>query len=533
VALTGIVAQRDGWQHQAEGLALTHTALGMAAVAAAKHAGRRSSSRLGTSQVRTLGAESDRLGTGKTGPANELEPTRAELAAPAAAADKRIAILEGELASARQRLLLRENENHSLQVSLDLMADEKSRLTRRLAESNASLSVQADRAEAVNRRLSELETELGLANSGSGLRDIEDLLLQKSLGSVVKENERLSCRLTQSNLAVEKTGAQLKKMKAALTATEAERNRLAAALEEANKKLRTETRALNARLEAMSSHVIATEKQLADMRQRLLACTEQMRTVLITVEAERNQLAAAVDEVNEKRKGETRALNARLEAMASRAVAAEKQLAEARQNLLERTGRMETALVTMEAERNKLAVALQEANEKHRVETDTLNARLDTMSSRAVEAEKLPVEVRQSLLSRTEERRSAGPNIVDANVARNGANEKLDLLLIMFKARDASMTHAEARIKSLTEQVAQLKAQTAEAGTQENVEVLNSWLPREPVAEAAHDTVLTNCAATQREFDDHAGRNDRHSPCSQALSIEAILSSTITFGNAA
>jgi chromosome segregation ATPase len=226
-------------------------------------------------------------------------------------------------------------------------------------------------------------------------------------------------------------------------------------------------------------------------------------------------------------------LNARLEAMASRAVAAEKQLAEARQNLLERTGRMETALVTMEAERNKLAVALQAANEKHRVETDTLNARLDTVSSRAVEAEKLLVEVRQSLLSRIEERRSAGRNIVDANVARNGANEKLDLLLIMFKARDASMTHAEARIKSLTEQVAQLKAQTAEAGTQENVEVLNSWLPREPVAEAAHDTVLTNCAATQREFDDHAGRNDRHSPCSQALSIEAILSSTITFGNAA
>jgi len=82
----------------------------------------------------------------------------------------------------------------------------------------------------------------------------------------------------------------------------------------------------------------------------------------------------------------------------------------------------------------------------------------------------------------------------------------------MFKARDASLTHAEARIKSLTEQVAQLKAQTAQAGTQENVEVLNSWLPREPVAEATHDTVLTNCAATQREFYDHAGRNDRHLP---------------------
>jgi chromosome segregation ATPase len=237
-----------------------------------------------------------------------------------------------------------------------------------------------------------------------------------------------------------------------------------------------------------------------------------MRTVLITVEAERNQLAAAVDEANEKRKGETHALNARREGMASRAVAAEKQLAEARQNLLERTGRMETALVTMEAERNKLAVALQAANEKHRVETDTLNARLDTVSSRAVEAEKLLVEVRHSLLSRTEERRSAGRNIMDANVARNGANEKLDLLLKMFKARDASLTHAEARIKSLTEQVAQLKAQTAQAGTQENVEVLNSWLPREPVAEATHDTVLTNCAATQREFYDHAGRNDRHLP---------------------
>jgi chromosome segregation ATPase len=59
------------------------------------------------------------------------------LGAQSAAASKRITELEGELGSARERLILRENDNRLLQTSLNLIVSENSRLSRRLAESEA------------------------------------------------------------------------------------------------------------------------------------------------------------------------------------------------------------------------------------------------------------------------------------------------------------------------------------------------------------------------------------------------------------
>jgi hypothetical protein len=561
-------------------------------MAAAKHARRRPAPRRGTSHVRTLGAESEpRPETGKTEPANESEPTHAgpaplqrlhvardsgagprpkehreTLTTEVAAADKRIAKLEGELASARQRLVVRENENRSLQTSLDLMIDEKSRLSHRLMESDAARSALSAAAKT---RLAELEVELGLAREGPSLQAIEDHLLQTSLSSMAKENERLSCRLAQGDLAAEKAASHLKKLKAALTATEAERNRLAAAVKKGEERRQTETHVLNARLEATSSHAVATEKQLAEMRQRMLTCTEQMRTVLITVEAERNQLAAAVDDANQRLHGETRALNARLEAMSARAVAAEKLLAEVqqrslarteqlatalvtaeaqrnqlaaavdeanqrregethalkarleatsaravaadkllaevRQSLLPRTEQLEMVLVTVEAERNKLAVAFHEAREKYRTETHTLNARVEAISLRAMAAEKLLVEVRRSLLTCTEERRSAERDVADAAVASHGADEKLDLLLKGFKTRDMALTHAEERIKSLAERIAQLETEAGRAGSQKSIEELNS------------------------RGDNCAGHNSKYLQRAQAVPTGTLLADTITF----
>lgn len=61
--------------------------------------------------------------------------TLAARAARAAIADKRATELENELSLARERLILEENEKHSLQVSLDLTISECSRLSSRLVES--------------------------------------------------------------------------------------------------------------------------------------------------------------------------------------------------------------------------------------------------------------------------------------------------------------------------------------------------------------------------------------------------------------
>jgi chromosome segregation ATPase len=53
--------------------------------------------------------------------------------------DSRTAELEDDLISARERLAILENQNHSLQKSLDLMISESLRLARALSESETTL----------------------------------------------------------------------------------------------------------------------------------------------------------------------------------------------------------------------------------------------------------------------------------------------------------------------------------------------------------------------------------------------------------
>jgi len=81
MAHTANAAQRDGWQYQADHLALTHTAVGIAAMVVAKKARRRPALRDVTCQPWTSNAEfEDGLESGEISLANELERTRAKLA---------------------------------------------------------------------------------------------------------------------------------------------------------------------------------------------------------------------------------------------------------------------------------------------------------------------------------------------------------------------------------------------------------------------------------------------------------------------
>jgi chromosome segregation ATPase len=292
MALTGKKAPRDGWRHQAERFAHTHTAVATAVMAATEQARRRPLSKPVSCDFPTHGAECERgLETSKTEPANEIEPTRVELAEleqqvaretaatwilnarrdtlaarAARAAEKRIAELEGDLGSEREQLVLLENENHSLQSSLEL---------------------------------------------------------------TVSENSRLSCRLTESDAAGDRARSQLEQMKTTLTSVEAERNRLAAAGHEARSQLEQTTAALV----MMEAERIKLSFAVNEARSKL----EQMKEALATAKAERITLSFAVDEVNKKRQTEANTLNTRLGAMSERAVTAEKLLAKAQQRLLART----------------------------------------------------------------------------------------------------------------------------------------------------------------------------------------------------
>ena len=55
-------------------------------------------------------------------------------------AEKRIIGLEGELAAAREKLALLEDEKRSLQIAVDQALNETARLTRRLTESENTLT---------------------------------------------------------------------------------------------------------------------------------------------------------------------------------------------------------------------------------------------------------------------------------------------------------------------------------------------------------------------------------------------------------
>jgi hypothetical protein len=162
MALTGRKTQRDGWQQQAERLALNHTAVATTTMATAEQAQHRTISNSASCDLRTGSSEfQHRLeasifelvpepNSSRTRfvdqeqriarPAaaawllNGRRETLAARAARTASAEKRVAELEDELGLTHERLILEENENFSLQLSLDLTISENSRLSSQLAE---------------------------------------------------------------------------------------------------------------------------------------------------------------------------------------------------------------------------------------------------------------------------------------------------------------------------------------------------------------------------------------------------------------
>jgi len=81
-------------------------------------------------------------------------------------ADKRVVSLESELNAARQRLLMIEDEKRSQQISLDKISVEAARVSRKLAETEASLTATQGRLRHVEGNFAELSTERArLANA--------------------------------------------------------------------------------------------------------------------------------------------------------------------------------------------------------------------------------------------------------------------------------------------------------------------------------------------------------------------------------
>jgi chromosome segregation ATPase len=209
---------------------------------------------------------------------------------------------------------------------------------------------------------------------------------------------------------------------------------------------------------------------------------------------------------------------------------------------------MDISLAAAENERATLATARDEANERHQSQTYALHVQLEAQHSRAATAEELLSKGRQTLATRTEEVRVLERKLVDATLARDATEktvewltaardaldgktreleqgrasltEQCNSLAEALKARETSLAHAEQKIKSLTDRIAEIEvdARAYRAKTDQHIDDLNANLQRErvelAVAQGALETTRRDYAQLQRDLlaGREASRRKRSAP---------------------
>jgi chromosome segregation ATPase len=124
-------------------------------------------------------------------------------------------------------------------------------------------------------RIAELETQHLAAQEDLTHRENENRSLQTSLDLSVVEGARLSGQLWDSGVEAEAQRLRFDTLKAALLASEGERGRLTAAMQEASDLHRIELETLTSRLEGMTVQAVVAESKLADVRKSLALRTEE------------------------------------------------------------------------------------------------------------------------------------------------------------------------------------------------------------------------------------------------------------------
>jgi chemotaxis protein MotB len=335
--------------------------------------------------------------------------------------------------------------------------------------------------------------------------------LKSNSSDLESDNQRLTRELTSAQQSVEELEGEKVKLTGELSAVRVAIANLEKRLgEEASngRALGDEKRLLIERAETADKRILESESAASLARERLSL-----------LENEKDSLQSALDQTL-----------AQSSKTARRLAEAENALADARARLQ----KMEGSLAAAEDERKKLTAAYDEANERRQSEVYALTLKLDAMRSRSTAAEKLLAEMRQNLVARTEEIRVAEGKLVEAIVGRSGAekkaeqlagiaeahdrqNKKLEqtrlsltdrskVLAETVKARDSTLSHAEDKIKSLTDRVELLKAEAAasHAKAEKRIEQLNAAIEREraerAVAEGALEATRGDYTRLQREI---------------------------------
>src|SRR6266568_5285171 len=295
---------------------------------------------------------------------------------------------------------------------------------------------------------------------------------------------------------------------------------VAARSEIANLESQLVQEAANGRALSEANQILLDHSNTADKRiVELQADGALTREKLLLLENDKRSLQTALDQ--------TLAEASRL---SRRLTESENALTAARARLEQ----MDISLAAAENERVTLATARDEANERHQSEAYAMSLRLGARRSRAATAEKLLAEVRQTLGARSEDIRVLERKAVEATIARNATEkiverltaardgldtktreleqvrasltERSNSLAETLKARETSLAHAEQKIKSLTDRIAEIEVDAGayRAKTERRIDELNASLQRErvelAVAQGALETTRRDYARLQRDM---------------------------------
>lgn len=277
--------RRNGWHHQATSLVSSHSALGTTAKALVDRSGPLLRRRpLLEAPDQEVDSASEEIGIEL---ARKLDEARAEIARlelrlshDAAAAQELRAQIKAsaaatEAADQRAAGLAREiaAARGGLQENIDLLTAENARLLQGHAERGMALDDAQD-------KIKFLETALAAAEAASVSKQAETLAngasaarveFREQLDLAAGENARLQQTIAEKDVAFGEVRARIEFLQTALSTAEAECSRLGAEVGGARQQQHAEAETLNGRLEAMSSRAVIAEKLLAETRERLLA----------------------------------------------------------------------------------------------------------------------------------------------------------------------------------------------------------------------------------------------------------------------
>jgi crescentin len=443
--------RRNGWHHQATSLVSSHSALRTTAKAIVDRSGpllRRLP--LLEAQDQEIDSASQEIGIEL---ARKLDEARAEIA----------------------RLELR--------LSHDAAAAQELR---------EQIQTSAAAAEAADRRAAGLGREIAAVRGG----------FQENIDLLTAENARLLQGHAERGVALDDAQDKIKFLENALAAAEAAAvSKQAESLVDAARAAREE---FQERLDLAASENARLQQTIAERdvaSGEVRARIEFLQTALSTAEAECARLGAEVGGVRQHQQSESETLNGRLEAMSSRAVAAEKLLAEARERLLAR-------IVENGAFRQKVADA-KAANDKAYAKTRQLED---------------AVTLRQHQIDELERSRAT---LVAATTT----------LLETFEDRDRALQRAQQKIEALTERNAKLEAEANRATAfvgQETKTARDAKNAEESVtiadlsSDGADQTARKDWSELARLLADFVERK-RQSPGHAQGRCMTLLASTVTF----